>query len=87
MGAQPTGPANTSTDPPRPGNVHGGAGGCDPRQALYYQEGGSEKHLRDIAAMLRVSGDQIDTTYIDHWAAQLGLTREWQAVVERLRER
>jgi len=50
----------------------------------YYQEGESEKHLRDIAAMLQVSGDEIDKTYIDHWAAQLGVTQEWQAVLARL---
>jgi hypothetical protein len=53
----------------------------------YYREGRSEKHLRDIAAMLQVSGDQIDTAYVDHWAAQLDLTEEWQAVLGRLRER
>jgi hypothetical protein len=51
----------------------------------YYQEGGSEKHLRDIVSMLRISSDQIDTTYIDDWASQLGLTEEWQAVLARLR--
>jgi hypothetical protein len=50
----------------------------------YYQEGGSEKHLRDIAGMLRVSGDEIDKAYIDDWANQLGLMREWQAVLEQL---
>ena len=53
----------------------------------YYHEGGSEKHLRDIAGMLQVSGDEIDTGYVDHWALQLGLTEEWQAVLGRLRER
>ncbi len=51
----------------------------------YYQEGGSEKHLRDIAAMLQVSGEEIDQEYISHWAQELGLTREWQVVVDRLR--
>ena len=51
----------------------------------YYQEGGSEKHLRDIASMLRVSGDEIDRAYIKHWAAQLGLVQEWQAILKRLR--
>jgi hypothetical protein len=51
---------------------------------LYYQEGGSEKHLRDIASMLRISGDEIDQTYIDHWAGQLGLVQEWHAVLDRL---
>jgi hypothetical protein len=53
----------------------------------YYQEGGSEKHLRDIAAMLQVSGDEIDRAYIDSWVSQLGLTQEWQAVLERLSRR
>lgn len=51
----------------------------------YYHEGGSEKHLRDIAGMLQVSGDDIDTGYVDNWARQLGLTEEWQAVLDRLR--
>ena len=51
----------------------------------YYQEGGAEKHLRDIAAMLQVSGSEIDNPYIDHWARQLGLTEPWQAVLDRLR--
>ena len=52
---------------------------------LYYQEGGSEKHLRDVASMLRISGDEIDKAYIGHWAAQLGLVQEWQAVLKQLR--
>jgi hypothetical protein len=50
----------------------------------YYQDGGSEKHLRDIAAMLQVSGDEIDKEYIDRWVRQLGFTVEWQAVLDRL---
>jgi len=52
----------------------------------YYHEGGSEKHLRDIAGMLQVSAAEIDKGYIDNWARQLGLTEEWQAVLDRLRE-
>jgi hypothetical protein len=51
----------------------------------YYRAGGSEKHLRDIAAMLQVSGDEIDQQYINHWTRQLGLTEQWQAVLDRLR--
>jgi len=53
----------------------------------YYHEGGSEKHLRDIASMLRVSGDEIDTEYIDHWAQELHFAKEWQAVLDRLGKR
>ena len=50
----------------------------------YYLEGGSEKHLRDIAAMLQVSGATIDRDYIDHWSQSLGLTTAWQAVLARV---
>jgi hypothetical protein len=50
----------------------------------YYQDGGSEKHLRDIASMLRVSGDEIDKSYIERWVSELGFTQEWQAVLERV---
>jgi hypothetical protein len=53
----------------------------------YYREGGSEKHLRDVAAMLQVSGDEIDKEYINDWTQQLGLTEEWQAVLDRLRKK
>jgi len=50
----------------------------------YYREGGSEKHLRDITGVLRVSGDRVDRAYIAQWAARLGLTSIWTAVLERL---
>lgn len=50
----------------------------------YYQDGGSDKHLRDIAAMLQISGTEIDRNYIEQWAAQLGLVEPWRAVVERV---
>ena len=53
----------------------------------YYHEGGSDKHLRDIAAMLQVSSELIDRAYIDQWAQQLGYSEEWQAVLERLERR
>lgn len=50
---------------------------------LYYQQGGSDRHLRDVAGMLRVSGPEIDTRYIDDWARRLGVDGAWQAVRER----
>lgn len=52
----------------------------------FYREGGSDKHLRDIASVLRTSGDQIDHAYIDRWAGTLGLTDVWRAILARLRE-
>ena len=46
----------------------------------YYREGGSDKHLRDIAGVLRVQGDQVDRAYIARWAQQLGLTEIWDTI-------
>ncbi len=53
----------------------------------YYKEGGSEKHLRDIAGILRVSGDTVDRNYISDWARRLGLVEIWDAIQERLRQK
>lgn len=53
----------------------------------YYKEGGSEKHLRDITGILKVSGEEIDRTYIDQWARRLDLNEIWEAIQERFRER
>lgn len=52
----------------------------------YYQIGGSEKHLRDITGILKVSGDQVDRDYVTRWAAQLGVSDVWDAVRRRLGE-
>jgi hypothetical protein len=50
---------------------------------LYYQEGGSEKHLRDIAGMLRISPQPIDRAYIARWAAELGVGEIWRIIEAR----
>lgn len=52
---------------------------------LYYREGGSERHLRDIAGMLRISGSEIDVEYVAEWAQQLGLTEIWKVVLNQAR--
>ena len=49
----------------------------------FYQEGRSEKHLRDIAGVLKVSGDQIDRSYIEDWVSRLALEEVWQEVQRR----
>jgi hypothetical protein len=46
----------------------------------YYRDGGSEKHLRDIAGVLKISGAQIDLTYINEWSLQLGVSETWTKV-------
>ena len=50
------------------------------KKLVFYQEGGSEKHLRDIAAMLTIRGAQIDRSYIEEWSAKLGVSAEWDQV-------
>ena len=49
----------------------------------YYREGGSEKHLRDIAGILRVSGDGLDFSYIEGWSARMGLKEIWGAILSK----
>jgi hypothetical protein len=51
---------------------------------IYYREGGSEKHLRDIAGILRISGDVVDRDYIDQVAAQQGVVDAWHAALTRI---
>jgi hypothetical protein len=53
---------------------------------VFYQEGASDKHLRDIAGMLRISGTEIDQAYIEDWSRRLGLLPVWQATLEKARQ-
>ena len=50
----------------------------------YYREGGSEKHLRDIAGVLKISGDRVNRTYIASWAVRMGLESIWERVKNRV---
>ncbi len=54
------------------------------KKLLYFREGGSEKHLRDIAGVVRVQGAKLDYGYIAHWAAALGVADLWQQALDRL---
>ena len=47
------------------------------RKLEYWCEGGSEKHLRDIRAVLHVSGDHLDQALLAAWIQRLGLQAEW----------
>jgi hypothetical protein len=51
---------------------------------IYYREGKSEKHTRDITGMLKVSGDEIDRAYISEWADRLDLGNIWKSILTRL---
>lgn len=51
---------------------------------LFHDEGRSDKHLRDIAGMLRAQGDRIDRAYIELWAQRFDLLIHWNTVLKRL---
>jgi hypothetical protein len=51
---------------------------------VYFREGGSDKHLRDIAGILKVSGGAVDREYITRFAREIGVSAEWAAVLDRL---
>jgi hypothetical protein len=46
----------------------------------YYREGGSDKHLRDIKGILKVSGHTLDHDYLNEQAAQFGTFDLWQTL-------
>ncbi len=55
---------------------------------IYFQlsEGASQKHVRDIGGMMRISGNEIDVVYIRRWASKLNVLNEWELVLARLNE-
>lgn len=55
------------------------------RKLLYYREGGSEKHLRDIGAMVSLSSDQIDFEQLNEKVRKYGLGEEWEKAKEFVR--
>lgn len=52
------------------------------KKMLYFKEGQSPKHLRDIGGVLRIQGERIDREYIATWADKLGVADIWQAILE-----
>lgn len=44
---------------------------------IYYREGGSEKHLRDIRGIFAMSGEIIDRSYLEYWVGELGVREAW----------
>ncbi|HMN41419.1 MAG TPA: hypothetical protein PKE29_11285 [Phycisphaerales bacterium] len=50
----------------------------------FYREGGSDKHLRDITSMFKVSGGDFDLAYTERWALRIGVQSEWRMIKERL---
>jgi len=50
----------------------------------FFREGNSEKHLRDIAGVLKIQGPNIDVPYIESWIQKLNLQDEWRLVKDQL---
>jgi len=46
---------------------------------LFFREGGSEKHMEDIRAMM-AGGHPMDRALLQEWVEKLGLQKEWNAV-------
>lgn len=57
------------------------------RKMEYYREGGSEKHLRDIAGIIKVSGMELDLPYVERWASRKDLSEIWRAIQSKTKER
>lgn len=45
--------------------------------------GQSERQLEDVTALLRVRQPELDWTYLERWAATLGVSREWDRALAR----
>jgi hypothetical protein len=50
----------------------------------YYAEGGGDRHLRDIAGILRVTGEGVDRAEVERWARQLGYLDIWQQIIQKV---
>lgn len=43
----------------------------------YFRMGGSDRHLRDVARMMDISGSEVDQPTLHHWIARQDLDAEW----------
>jgi len=50
------------------------------RKLEYFSIGGSDRHIRDIRSMLRLSGARIDFPELERWINREGLGSEWEHV-------
>jgi hypothetical protein len=51
----------------------------------FFEIGGSDRHLRDIAGVLKISGDKIDRDYITTMASRFGLSDIWQSILDGIK--
>jgi hypothetical protein len=53
---------------------------------IFFQLGGIEKHLRDIAGIIKVKQNELDYAYIESWSQKLNVASEWSLVKQRVAE-
>jgi hypothetical protein len=56
------------------------------RKMQYYKEGLSDKHLRDIAGILRIQKNAINYDYISHWSRILRVPEVWENIQKYIQE-
>jgi hypothetical protein len=54
------------------------------KKLWFYEMGQSDKHLRDIASILKVNSPRVDRNYVSDWADKLGLRTIWDEVQKRV---
>jgi hypothetical protein len=47
----------------------------------YYKMSRSEKHLRNITGIFKISGESLDREYISQWATKLDLDEVWDMML------
>lgn len=52
----------------------------------FYREGRSDKHLRDIAGIIKISGEELDLGYIASVTQGKGLREIWEELLEGTRK-
>ena len=50
----------------------------------FFQMGQSEQHLRDIASVVMVQGDQLDRAHVETMAERMGVSDVWQAILKKV---
>lgn len=51
---------------------------------IFFQLGGIEKHLRDIAGIIKVKQNLLDLAHIESWSQKLNVATEWSLVKQRI---
>ncbi len=45
----------------------------------------AEKHLKDVAGIINVSGDSLDYVYISYWAKRMELMHIWEEIITNMK--